>query len=183
MAGPATGGALPSWVEFRRRACAAILAAVAVAGCQSMHERQAQGGLVAHLRGMGSAATGAVYIFDARDGVQVQLSLANLLPGTYRIALHEGNCKSPNFFSAGPAWAPPGWTKPPGELLPSFWANMEMNVNNYVAYVSGVRTEGPLSLRGRSVVLHYGEKITDAFPGQPNNRMACGVLEPAESLF
>jgi len=58
-----------------------------------------------------------------------------------------------------------------------------MNVNNYVAFVSGVRTEGPQSLRGRSVVLHYGEKVSDAFPGQPNNRLACGVLEPTEPLF
>jgi len=118
MAAPATGGALRSWMGLRRRTCAAILAAMALAGCQSMYQRQAQGGLVAHLRGTGSAATGAVYIFDARDGVQVQLTLANLLPGTYRIALHEGNCRSSNFYSAGPAWAPPGWTKPPGELLP-----------------------------------------------------------------
>jgi Cu/Zn superoxide dismutase len=183
MGGATTGSALRSWTEFRRRACAAILVAAAVAGCQSMYERQAQGGLVAQLRGTGSAVTGAVYIFDARDGVQVQVSVSNLLPGTYRIALHQGNCKSPNFFSAGPAWAPPGSSKPPGELLPSFVANMDMNMNNYVAFVSGLRIDGPGSLRGRSVVLHYGEQVTDAFPGQPNNRMACGVLEATESVF
>ena len=30
--------------------------------------------------------------------------VTNLLPGTYRIAIHErGNCSSPNGFSAGPA--------------------------------------------------------------------------------
>ena len=183
MGGSAAAGALHSWAEFRRRACAAILVAAAVAGCQSMYERQAQGGLVAQLRGTGSAVTGAVYIFDARDGVQVQVSVSNLLPGTYRIALHQGNCKSPNFFSAGPAWAPPGWGKPPGELLPPFVANMDMNMNNYVAYVSGLHVDGAQSLRGRSVVLHYGEQVTDAFPGQPNNRMACGVLEATEPVF
>jgi Cu/Zn superoxide dismutase len=153
-----------------------------IAGCQSMQERNA--GLVAQLHGSTSAVNGVVYVYDYRDGVQVQLAISNLLPGTYRIALHErGNCKSPNLFSAGSAWAPAGWNKPPGELLPSFLANMDMNMNNYVAYISGARTEGPLSLRGRSVVIHYGEKITDAFPGQPNNRMACGVLDTAEPVF
>jgi len=180
-------------MQSRRRTCAAILAALAVsiAGCQSSKEsvneiaRRTGGGLVAQLRGTGSAATGVVHIFDYRDGVAVQLSIVNLMPATYRIALHEGpNCKSANLFSAGPAWAPPGSNKSPGELLPQFVANEDSgNQNSYVAYISGVRTEGPLSLRGRLVVIHYGNKISDAFPGQPNNRIACGVLEPASTLF
>jgi Cu/Zn superoxide dismutase len=142
------------------------------------------GGLVAQLRGTGSAATGVVHIFDYRDGVVVQLAVANLLPGTYRIALHDGgNCKSPNLFSAGSAWAPPGSSKSPGDLLPQFDANEVGNQNSYVAYITGVRTEGPTSLRGRTVVIHYGSKISDAFPGQPNNRIACGVLDNADPAF
>ena len=36
-------------------------------------------------------------------------------------------------------------------------------------------------LRGRSVVIHWGDRVGEAFPGQPNNRMACGVLEWAEA--
>jgi Cu/Zn superoxide dismutase len=180
-----TSDASSAATRIHRRTCAAILVAVAISvvGCQSAQERR-QGGLVAQLRSSGSAVTGVVYVYDYRDGAQLQLAITNLLPGTYRIALHEqGNCKSPNLFSAGAAWAPPGWNKPPADLLPPFVANMDMNMNNYVAYINGARTEGPLSLRGRSVVIHYGEKITDAFPGQPNNRMACGVLDSTEPLF
>ena len=192
MAARAVGGASRQRLSFGRRACAAIVvaAAVSLAGCQSLKETGNElfppgAGLVAQLRGAGgSAAAGVVYVFNARDGVQVQLSISNLLPGTYRIALHEGgNCRSPNLFSAGPAWAPPGSNKPPGDLLPQFNANMDMNMNNYVAYISGARTEGPLSLRGRVVVLHWGNTIEQAFPGQPNNRIACGVLEAADPLF
>ena len=142
------------------------------------------GGLVAQLRSRVSAATGVVRIFNYRDGVVVQASIANLVPGTYRIALHEkGNCSSSNYFSTGPAWAPPGSNKSPGELLPQFYANPEGNENSYVAYITGARTEGPLSLKGRSVVIHFGSKISDAFPGQPNNRVACGVLDNAEGLL
>jgi len=136
-------------------------------------------GLGAQLRSPSSAATGVVRIYDYRDGVQVQLSINNLLPGAYRIAIHEnGNCRSPNLFSAGPAWAPPGATKPAGDLLPAFTANNEGNENSYVAFIKGVATDGPQSLRGKSVVIHYGNLVGEAFPGQPNNRMACGVLEP-----
>lgn len=178
----ATGGAARYGASLRHGACVAILAmlAIPIAGCKTMKERD---GLKANLRGTGSAVSGAMFIYDYRDGVQVQLSVSNLLPGTYRVALHEqGNCKSPNLASAGPAWAPPGSNKPPGELLPPFLVGDD-SMNNYVAYIGGARTEGPLSLRGRAVVIHYGEKISDAFPGQPNNRMACGVLDSTEPLF
>ena len=142
------------------------------------------GGLVAQLRGTGSAATGVVHIINYRDGVVFQLAIDNLIPGTYRVALHErGNCKSSNLFSAGSAWAPPGWTKPPGDLLPQFVVNEGGNMNDYVAYIQNVRTEGPTSVRGLSVVIHWGNKVSDAFPGQPNNRMVCGVLDTADPLF
>jgi Cu/Zn superoxide dismutase len=157
--------------------------AALVVGCAGK-DNEPPGGLVAQLGGPSSAAKGAVHIFDYRDGIQVQLSMSNLLPGAYRIAIHEvGNCKSPNLFSAGPAWAPPGWTKPAGELLPSFTVSESGNQNQYVAFVKGVRAEGPGGLRGKSVVVHYGDLVGEAFPGQPNNRMACGVLESNKASF
>ena len=143
------------------------------------------GGLVAQLRGTGSAGVGVAHIINYRDGVVFQLSVDNLIPGaTYRVALHErGNCKSANLFSAGSAWAPPGWDKPQGDLLPQVVMNGEGGNSTYVAYIKGVRTEGPTSLRGRSVVVHWGYTISEAFPGQPNNRMMCGVLDNADALF
>ena len=156
---------------------ASAVLATGLAGCASVQEREMAGGLVAQLSSSGSAVKGAVHVFDFRDGVQVQLAINNLYPGAYRIAIHErGNCSSPNLFSAGPSWAPPGWTKPAGELLPSFSVS-ELGNHVYVAYIKGVSTEGPNSLRGKSIVIHMGDLVGEAFPGQPNNRMACGVLE------
>lgn len=141
------------------------------------------GGLVARMRSPNSAVTGTVRIYDFRNGVQVQLSVTNMYPGSYRVAIHErGNCSSPNLFSAGGAWAPPTWTKPPGELLPGFLANEDGNQNGYVAFVQGASVEGPNSLRGKSVVIHLGNAVGDARPGERNNRVACGVLVPGEPI-
>lgn len=181
------------WTARSRRWPVVLAAFIAVvgslAGCSSLRDENSPiipqtPGLVARMSSPGSAVRGSVRIYDYRDGVAVQLAVDNLYPGQYRLALHEvGNCSSPNLFSAGPPWAPPGWTKPPGELLPGFLANPEGNMNNYIAYISGVRTEGPTSIRGKSVVIHWGNTVSQAFPGQPNNRMACGVLETADPLL
>jgi Cu/Zn superoxide dismutase len=170
-----------------RAACVA-LAAVLLAGCSSSMKEEMSSvfpdnaGLVARLRSPSSAATGTVRVADFRDGVSVQIVISNLIPGQYRVSLHEtGNCSSFNLFSAGPPWAPAGMN--PDDLLPGFLANNEGNQNGYVAFIKGVSTDGPKSIRGRSVVVHWGSRIGEAFPGQPNNRIACGVLESAQGLL
>ncbi|MCC6869638.1 MAG: superoxide dismutase family protein [Burkholderiales bacterium] len=141
-------------------------------------------GLVARMQSRSSAVTGAVRVFDYRDGVQVQLAVSNLIPGSYRLALHErGNCSSPNLFSAGAAWAPPGSAKPGAELFPGFTAGEEGQVSGYVVYLPGVSTSGPKSIKGRSFVIHYGNLVGEAFPGQPNNRVACGVLVDGKAVL
>jgi len=164
--------------------CAVSLAAFAVlAGCATAKEDvetvfRRESGVFAQLKGTGSTANGMVRIVNYRGGIAVQAFLVNTLPGTYRIALHErGNCSSPNLFSAGPAWAPPGANKAPGDLLPSFTVDSNGDLTSYVVFVSGVSVDGPPPLRGHSVVIHHGYTISDALPGLPNNRMACGVLE------
>ena len=173
-----------------RRIAAAAAVAVLAAGCSSSFKQEMSSlvpegpGLVARLRSPTSAATGTVRVVDYRDGVSVQLVISNLIPGQYRVALHEnGNCSSPNLFSAGPPWAPPESGKSPDDLLPGFLANNDGNQNGYVAFIKGVHADGPGSLRGRSIVVHWGNRVGEALPGQPNNRVACGVLEPAQQLM
>jgi Cu/Zn superoxide dismutase len=142
------------------------------------------GGLVAQLRSPSSAATGSVRVYESRDGVQVQLYVNNLYPGQYRIAFHETpNCRSPNLFSAGRPWAPPGAAKPAADLLPGFLVNAEGNSYSYVVHVPGLHVDRDPSLRGRSVVIHWGTSVGEAFPGQPNNRIACGVFEWTEAIL
>lgn len=171
------------------RLAACLIAAASLASCASSKQeadalRARVGGLTGQLRSPSSAATGVVRVYDYRDGVQIQVAMDNLIPGRYRVAIHEnGNCRSPNLFSAGPAWAPPELGKAPGDLLPPMYTNSEGNQNGYVAYVAGLHTDRPPSLRGKSVVIHWGTSINEAFPGEPNNRIACGVLEWTESVF
>ena len=173
-----------------RRGAVALLAAAAVlcAGCAPGRNQEGEivaraPGLVAPMHSKTSAVIGTVRVFDARDGVTLQAFFSNLLPGTYRIALHErGNCTSPNLFSAGRAWAPPGFAKALGDLLPPFVTNSEGTEASFVASIAGVSTDGPTSIRGRSVVLHWGSSVDDAFPGQPHNRLSCGVLESGTVL-
>jgi len=170
------------------RIAAGMVALALLASCSTKQEADALrarvGGLVANLRSPNSAVTGSVRVYDLRDGVQVQLYVNNLYPGQYRIAFHETpNCRSPNLFSAGPPWAPPDSPKPAGELLSGFLANAEGSQTGYVAYVPGLHTDRPPSLRGRSVVIHWGTSVGEAMPGQPNNRVACGVFEWTEAAF
>ena len=49
-------------------------------------------------------------------------------------------------------------------------------------HVAGVHTVGENGLAGRSVILYSGSTISDAKPGVPNNSVACGVFEPAQTL-
>jgi len=172
----------------------ALMAALAAPGCGSTGGNaglqalrpETVGGVVARLRSPSSAVTGNVRAFDYRDGVQIQLAATNLRPGVHRLAIHAvANCSSPNLYSAGPAWAPSSWTKPAGELLPVFAANDDGTEAAYVAFVRGITVDGPGpdSLRGKSVVVHWGNLVGEAYPGQPNNRMACGVFDAARPLL
>lgn len=136
-------------------------------------------GLVAPLRGLGSAVSGRVRVIDRADGVTVLVSVINLPNGQYRVAFHpNGNCSSPNGFSAGPPWAPPGLD--PKTLIAPLM-NQDGNTEAST-FVRGVHTSGENGLAGRSVVIYLGGLVTDAQPDVPNNRAACGVFEPTQLL-
>ena len=137
-------------------------------------------GLVATLKGVASAVSGKVRVYDRGDGITVLVSAINLPYGSFRVAFHEnGNCSSPNGFSAGPAWAPPGRT--PENLTPPL-INGDGNTQRSF-HVSGVRTTGENGLAGRSVMLYGGLSIDPIVPGVRNDVMACGVFEPTTVLF
>jgi superoxide dismutase, Cu-Zn family len=127
----------------------------------------------------GSAASGNVRIVPRDDGIVLTVYAAGLAPGRLRVAIHEnGNCSSPNAFSAGRVWSPPGVTFTP----PSLTASAEGNVFHTVR-LPGIRLEGPAGLMGKSVVLHEDNGTLDAQPGVPNGRVACGVIGPMRQLF
>jgi Cu/Zn superoxide dismutase len=166
------------------------LAALAAAGCSSFRggtapeehaSAQPDYGEVATLRAInGSAVFGKIRVVNSGDGASVLVSMMNVPPGMFRIAFHQTpNCSSPNGFSAGPPWAPPG--KDPRTLIPAQMVNSENRVSATFR-LHGVRASGANGVAGHSVVVYYGTQVTDARPDVPNDRMACGVFEPAHRI-
>ena len=139
-------------------------------------------GQIASLRPIGgSAVSGKVRVVDRGDGASVFLSLMNVPPGDYRVAITErANCTSPNGFSAGAPWAPAG--KDPYALIPVLSANSDSSHVELSMRVPALHTKGANGVAGRSVVLFQGRKVTDAKPDVPNERMACGVFETGQGI-
>ena len=154
-----------------------------VAACASDEEAKKpppDPGVVAQLRPVSDSAIKGLVSFKQYDGgVDVAINVYGI-PGVNRVVIHAtGVCNSPNGFSAGPPWIPPGATAPP-------IIRIAVSDNLYgTASVSlpGITIDGPDGIRGKSVVVHRGNTGSlDARPGAPNDRVACGVIETNKPL-
>lgn len=172
---------------------AAACGVIALAGCSGVRISMAHDedepvqdktdyGQIASLRSIGgSAVSGKVRVVDRGDGASMFLSLMNVPPGDYRVAITERpNCTSPNGFSAGAPWAPSG--KDPRTLIPVLSTNSDSNRVELSLRVPALHANGANGVAGRSVVLFTGRNVTDAKPDVPNERMACGVFETGHGL-
>lgn len=176
-------------------ALVSVLVPVQVAGCASrgagtdaeqktMAAANAKSlGQVAELRAIGgSAVTGKVKVVDRGDGATLTVAAFNIPTGPYRVTINRnGNCTSPNGFSAGPAWSPPESKRAPADLVGELHSGEAGNTNATV-HVPGLRATGPDGVAGRSVIVYAGRKVTAAVPDVPNELIACGVFEPAQTL-
>ncbi len=162
------------------------IAASLLVGCESKGG-DAKGGpptmAEAQFRPIGGSTLAGAAILSAYDGgVRMQVNFNGRAPGDYRIMIHAtGNCSSPNGFSAGPPWAPPGVAlKEDG-----FPAHKNDDSLSFVVRLPGYRIAGPDGVIGRAVVVHEGATGSlAAQPGVPNNRIACGVIgAPSRTLF
>jgi Cu-Zn family superoxide dismutase len=169
------------------RAAALAIVATALAGCQAANEifrfdplpTPETFAYQANLeRKNGSVIGGAVRFAARDDGIAVSVYAAALRPGTYRVVFHaNGNCSSPNAFSAGPPWAPAGMTPAQITVTPTSDGTANMSVR-----IRGYKLEGPDGVVGRSVVLHEADGSLDAQADVPNNRLACGVVGQIRTL-
>ncbi|HMA32382.1 MAG TPA: superoxide dismutase family protein [Casimicrobiaceae bacterium] len=190
------GGPVAAPLRRARFTGAALVAALAIAGCATSKEPRpapdsppsaaasaASLGQVAALRAIGgSAVTGKVRVVDRGDGAMVTVAAFNLPIGEFRVAIQQTpNCTSPNGFSAGPAWAPPASKRKAVDLLPTLTAGENGSAQASVQ-VAGLRATGVNGVAGRSVVIYAGRMVTDARPDVRNERIACGVFEPARTL-
>jgi Cu-Zn family superoxide dismutase len=163
---------------------AALVAAIAMLGaCGGQPAKETAPPRVnveAKLVGIGgSSANGSAVLYETRSGVDVNVWLGSAGPGQYRIAVHEnGNCSSPNGFSAGPPWGPPGG-KPVAVLF-----DKGDDTRTAVVSLPGYRLAGPNGVTGRSVIIHAGPASSlEAQPGVPNSRIACGVIGNPVQMF
>lgn len=167
-------------MQHRKVAWFALLAG-ALAGCQSGALSPAVGpevgGVVNPLNG--AAISGSV-VFQPRAGsVTMVVHVTGAAPGSYRVVIHAtGNCSSPNGFSAGAPWAPPG--RSPAVLT------MASNTEGTLALsteLAGLVVDGPDGIRGKSAVVHQGAVgPLDAKPGVSNDRIGCAVIGDASTF-
>jgi Cu-Zn family superoxide dismutase len=130
----------------------------------------------------GSSLTGAAVLHAYEGGVQMKVNFNGRGPGRYRVMIHaNGNCSSPNGFSAGPPWAPPG-VPLAEEGFPILKSD---DSATYVVRLAGYKFTGPDGVVGRSVVVHDGAQGSIiARPDVPNDRIGCGVIgPPTRTLF
>lgn len=140
-------------------------------------------GVEAPLRNIGSSANGVVRVRESGDLLVVQVAVAGLKPGeTYRVVFHEnGNCTSPNAFSAGAQWSPPGAREAASRLIPLVNASSE-GTGLLIARLRGVRM-GEGAMVNRGVLVYEGMAAETPRPGVPNNVVACGAFVRSTSLF
>ncbi len=137
-------------------------------------------GVEARLRGLSSAATGVVRVRETGDLLIVFVQLGSVSPGPYRAVFHDNaNCTSPNGFSAGAPWTPPGAKDSAARLLPELYVKDEHG--ELTARLRGVRM-GPDMLK-RSVLIYAGSTVVPPKPNVPNDVVACGTFVPSTSLF
>jgi len=165
-----------------RRAMAMLLVASALGGCEAAKtsvENRAPGlgGRIVALGG--SPAKGFIVVTRRADRVSIIVNLNDVGPGVYRVAFHtNGNCTSPNGFSAGPPWAPPGGTVETYNIAMNADGNLNMSIR-----ISGIPVDPPDGIYGRSIVVHQGVYGSlDTEPGARNNRIACVVLNEAPEI-
>jgi Cu-Zn family superoxide dismutase len=127
----------------------------------------------------GSSITGLVLFQRREGGMTMVAQVHGALTGAYRVALHaSGNCSSPNAFSAGPPWAPPGRTV-------EAWAGTTDNAGTMLMTVriDGVVIDGQNGILGKSLVVHHGASgPLDTQPDTRNERVACGVIGDISSI-
>jgi Cu-Zn family superoxide dismutase len=132
---------------------------------------------------------GTAMLTQASGGVQIELTVSQLPPGTHAFHIHGvGKCDLPDFKSAGPHFNPygkqHGKDNPNGAHagdLPNFDADASGNATVSTLAASVTLGDGPNSLfheGGSALVIHEKADDYKTDPtGNAGNRLACGVVE------
>lgn len=138
----------------------------------------------------GSTARGLVSFTQRGSRVEIAGHLVELWPGAHSIYIHAvGNCNSTNAASAGPVWNIDGAAATGGRGqrtgdLPQITAGSDGGaVLQMRSSDLSVGTGKPNDVIGHSVVVYAAvDPDPRAEFGVPNDRLACGVIEPSTGL-
>jgi superoxide dismutase, Cu-Zn family len=135
----------------------------------------------------GSTVRGFISFTQRGDRVTIAGNFVELFPGTHSLYIHAvGNCSSLNAASAGPVWNVNGAAsggKRAGEL-PQLTAGSQGYAElQWSSAQLSVGTGKPNDVIGHSVVVYAAlDPDPKAEFGVPNDRLACGVIEPSTGL-
>lgn len=165
-----------------------VIAAAALAGCQTMGEGKAAPLGQATLYSADGRPVGTAKLVSSGDGVSLAATFSGLTPGTHAVHLHTtGKCEGPKFTSAGghlnPAMHEHGKENPRGSHLGDL-PNAEVASNggaSITAMLTGAKDMLVATIYdadGTAIVVH--EKADDYRTdptGNAGDRIACGVFK------
>lgn len=133
----------------------------------------------------GNTAAGTVNLTQRGDGgVEVQVSLTGVPPGTHGFHIHEkGDCGDNGNAAGGhynPTGTPHGAPDAPQQHAGDF-GNVTADANGVVNTVFTTRSitvaEGPITAIGHAIILHANPDDLQTQPtGNAGARIACGVV-------
>lgn len=168
----------------------ALIASLALAGCQTMDEAPASLVGEASLMAADGTPAGTARLFDTGSEVTLSVSLSAIPQGTHGVHLHTtGACEAPNFTSAGghlnPTGREHGFENPQGAHLGDL-PNAMVDASGNATVSATLRGTPATVLQqifdadGTAVVVHATADDYRTDPaGNSGGRIACGVLTRA----
>lgn len=177
--------------DVRNLPCLALGSALVLAACNTYAMQEdadadpiEPAGQVAYARLM--TATGDMLgraVFSERaGGIEIDVELENMTPGTYAVHVHErGECSAPGFTSAGGHWNPTNQPHPRhlGDLGNAVVAaDGTASLDATVAQASLVSASPQMiDGNGAALIVHAGADDMVSQPsGNAGPRMACSVI-------
>ncbi|MDR0588090.1 MAG: hypothetical protein LBG61_03830 [Burkholderiales bacterium] len=132
----------------------------------------------------GSSLRGHVIVAQKEDRFTLTVNVHSGTPGSrYQVAFFDnGNCSSPNAFSAGKLWLPPETPADPATWIPRVSIDVGGSGSLIVRSLPNPQRHPIAVFKNKSVLIFDG-KIAPLEPGVINDVIACGVFSVPKPFF